>query len=52
MDSRYRQLVVAEEARERLELLTPDGKRQCKVMPLGYLNSASTFVVMMMKLKM
>ena len=43
---------MEEEARERLELLTPDGKQQWKVMPIGALNSAPTFVAMMMKLKM
>ena len=35
-----------------LELFAPNGKRQCKVIPMGALNAAPTFVAMMMKLQM
>ena len=52
MDSKYRQVVTEEEARERLELLNPDGKWKWKVMPIRALNSAPIFVAMMMKLQM
>ena len=41
-----------EEVRGRLALFTPDGNRQWKVMPMGDLNAAPTFVVMMMKVQM
>ena len=52
MDIGYWQVVAEEEARERLELLTPDGKRRWKVMHMGDLNAAPTYVAMMMKLRM
>ena len=40
-----------EEARERLALFAPDGKRRWKLMPVWALNEAPTFVEMTMKLK-
>ena len=52
MYSGYWKVVAEEEARERLALFAPDGKRKCKVMPMGDLNSAPTFVEMVMKLQM
>ena len=52
MDIGYWQLVAEEEARERLALLTPDGKQGWKVMHMGALNVAPTSVAMMMKLHM
>ena len=52
MDSVYWQVVAEEEARERLELFTPDGQRQWKVMPMGDLNADQIFFAMTMKLKM
>ena len=50
MDSWYWQILAEEWARKRLELLTPDGDHWCKVIPMGALNSAATFLAMMMKL--
>ena len=38
MDSGYLQVVEEEEAHERLELFTPDGKWWWKVMHMGDLN--------------
>ena len=35
-----------------MEFFTLDGNQWCKVMPTGDLNSAPTFVAMMMKLQM
>ena len=52
MDSAYFKEVVEEEARERLSLFATDGKKWWKVMPMGDLNSVSTFVEMMIKLQM
>ena len=52
MDSGYWQVVAEEEARERLKLFTPDGKRRWKVITIGELNAAPTFVAMIMKLQM
>ena len=52
MDSGHWQVVAEGEAYERLELFTPDEKRRWKVMHMGVLNSAPTFVAMMMKLHM
>ena len=51
MDSGYWQVVAEEEARKRLALFSLDGKLRRKLMPMGDLNSAPTFVAMMMKLK-
>ena len=50
MDSDYWKVVSEEEALKRLTLFDLDRKRQWKVMPMGDLNSAPTFVSMMMKL--
>ena len=50
MDIRYWQVVAEEESHERLSLFTPDGKWQWKVMPMGDLNAAPTYVATMMKL--
>ena len=52
MYSRYWQVVAEEEARKRLAFSIMDGKRRCKVMPMGDLNSAPTFVAIMINLKM
>jgi hypothetical protein len=51
MDSGYWQVIAEKEARERLAFFTPLGKKHWKVMPMGALNSAATFVAMMTKLK-
>ena len=51
MDNGYRKVVAEEEARERLELFTPDRKRRWKVIPMGDLNKDPTFVAMMKKLQ-
>ena len=51
MDSGYWQVVAEKEARERLTFFTQDEKNRWKVMPMGALNSAPTFVAMMMKLQ-
>ena len=51
LDSGYWQVVAEKEAREKLAFFTPDGKKRWKVMPMGALNSASTFVAMMMELQ-
>ena len=51
-DSGYWKVVADKDAREILKLFTLDGKRRWKVMPMGALNTASTFVAMMKKLKM
>ena len=50
MDSGYWQVVAEEEARKRLELFTPEGKRQWKLTPMGALNKAPKFLAMTMKL--
>ena len=52
MYSGYFQVVVEEDARERLALLALDRKRRWRVMPMGDLNAASTFLATMMKLHM
>ena len=52
MDSGYCQVVVEEMAQERLELFIPDGKWRRKLMPMGALNKAKTFVAMAMKIEM
>ena len=52
MDSGYKQVVAEEDSREILALFVPEGKRQWKVMPMGALNAASTFVAMIMHIKM
>ena len=52
MDSGYWKLVAEEEVIKRLVFFTLDGKRRCKVMPMGALNAGSTFVAMTMNLKM
>ena len=51
MDSGYWKEVTEEEETKRLELLTPYGKLQCKVMPMVVLNVAHMFVEIMMKLQ-
>ena len=50
MDSEYWKIVVEEEAHKIMVFFSPDGKRKWKVMLMGSLNSAPTFVSMMMKL--
>ena len=52
MDSVYWKVLEEEEAREILDLFTPDGKRRWKVMPMGDLNADQIFVAMTTKLKM
>ena len=44
--------MAEEETRERLAFFAPDGKRRLKVMPMGGLNAAPTFVAMVVKLHM
>ena len=51
MESGYWHVVSEEEAQERLELFTPDGKQWWKVMPMGSLNVYPIVVAMMMKLQ-
>jgi hypothetical protein len=51
MDSGYWQVFAELEARSRLAFFTPTGKKRWKVMPMGALNSAATFVAMMTKLQ-
>ena len=51
-DSGYWQVMTEEEARERLALFTPDGKRWWKVISMWDLYAATTFVAMAMNLKM
>ena len=46
------QVVVEEEARERLAFFTPNGKIRWKSMPMGALNAYPTFVAIVMKLQM
>ena len=50
MGSGYWKVVMEDEEQEILEFFAPEGKRQWKVMPMGALNSAATFLAMMMKL--
>ena len=52
MGSGYWKVLADQEAQERLELFTPDGKRIWKLMPMGDLNTSPTFVAMAMKLQM
>ena len=51
MDSSYWQILVEPEAHARLAFLTPKGKKRWTVMPMGALNSAPTFVSMMLTLQ-
>jgi hypothetical protein len=51
LDSGYWQIASDMEARARLAFFTPTGKKRWKVMPMGALNSAATFVAMMTKLQ-
>ena len=51
MEIGYWKVLEEEEARKILELFTPDGNRRWRVMPMGALNSAQTFVTMTTKLK-
>ena len=52
MENGYWQVVAEYEALENMELFTPYGKRRYKVMPMWDLNTAPTFVSMIMNLKM
>ena len=52
MYSGYWQVLTGNKAPEIMEFFTPDGKQQCKVMPIGDLNAAPSFVGIIMKLKM
>ena len=52
MDSGYWKVLAEEEAHKRLAFFTPDRNRKWKVMPMGSLNAASTFLSMTMNLKM
>ena len=51
MNSGFFKVVSEEEVFKILTLLTLDGKWRWKVMPIGELNSAPTFLSMMMKLQ-
>lgn len=51
LNSGYWQVVAEPEARSRLAFFMPDGKKRWKVMPMGALNSAPTFIAMMMHLQ-
>ena len=51
MDSGYWQILVEPEAHAHLAFLTPKGKKRWMVMPMGTLNSAPTFVSMMLTLR-
>lgn len=51
MDSGYWKVVAEEEARLKLELLNLDGKRLCKVMNMGALNSYPIVLEMSVKLQ-
>ena len=48
----YLQVVAEETVFKRLALFTPEGKRQWKVMSMGALNAAPTFVAIMMNMQM
>ena len=48
----YWQVVAEEEARKILAFFTPDGKRRCKVMPIGDLNADPTFVAITTKIQL
>ena len=50
MDSGYGKILSEEEAHERLVNFTPDRNWQWKVIPMGELNAAPTFVAIMMNL--
>ena len=52
MDSGYWQVVAEDEEYEILALLTPYGKRWCKVITMGYLNAAPKAVSMIIKTQM
>ena len=52
MYSGYWQVVSEDEARERLAFFAPGRKLRWKVMHVGALNAATTFVAIMMKLHM
>ena len=52
MNSGYWKVLAEEQACERLVLFIPVGKRCCKVMPMGALNSYPTFLAIKMKLQM
>ena len=52
MDSEYFQVLVEEDARERLAFFTPYGKWLLEVIPMGALNASPTFLAMMINLKM
>ena len=52
MDSGYWQVVAEEKALKRLAFFSLDENRRWKVMPMGDLTAALTFVVMTMKLIM
>ena len=52
MEICYWQVMAEEEARKRLEFFTPDGKRRKKVMPMGSLYAAATFLAMTINLQM
>ena len=51
IDSGHWQVLAEDKAHARLALLTFDGKRRWKVMPIVDLNAAPKFSAMMMKLK-
>ena len=51
MDSGYWQIVAEPEAQARLAFFTPEGKKWWMVMPMGALNLAPIFVVMMLALQ-
>ena len=52
MDSGYWKVVAKEEARKIQKFFTLDGKHKWKVMPMGDLNVAPTFALIMMKIQM
>ena len=51
MDSGYWKLATEEEAWERMELLSPDRKIRWKLILIGYLNEAPTFVLMKLQIE-
>ena len=51
MDSGYWQIVAEPEAWAWLAFFTPKGKKRQTVMPMGALNSAPTFISMMLTLR-
>ena len=52
IDNGYWKLLAEEETQEIMKFFTPDRNWQWKVMPMGYLNAAPTFVAIMMNLQM